>query len=152
MSETQRPRMWERVGECAPYPADAPVRVEPDYDLGWLVEAVNDGEYETEAYCGRDRELAISEGVRVARERGARLHIYYRWDPDFNHALEGRERPVGGGRGRWVTRDWSGWSTARPATGRTRKCSSTGVTKDGGDYYFCPATAKPVSLPVSARA
>lgn len=33
-----------------PYPENSPILISKDYDLGWIVEEVNDGEYEVQNF------------------------------------------------------------------------------------------------------
>ena len=64
-----------------PYSDKSPVLLSYDMDIGWIVEAVNDGEYEIQNYDWDDKinepdfELAIKE----AKERGVRVRYYHIW-------------------------------------------------------------------------
>lgn len=68
-----------------PYPDDSPILVLWDDDMGWLVEAVTDGEYEVENFPfpwlgvneineEPDWELAY----KLAKERNVRIRYYQR--------------------------------------------------------------------------
>lgn len=68
-----------------PYPENSPVLLSWDTDLGWIVETVEDGEYEVQNLPhyeteGRnlkpDFELAIEE----ANKRNVRVKYYHDWE------------------------------------------------------------------------
>lgn len=66
-----------------PYPDDSPVLLSYDMDLGWIVEVVNDGEYEVQNLpydldnknSYPDFDLAIKE----AKKRNVRVKYYHEW-------------------------------------------------------------------------
>ena len=55
-----------------------------DYDYGWIVEELNDGEYEMTYRRGyghteRARRMAFRDGCELAAQRGGKCRHYYEW-------------------------------------------------------------------------
>ena len=72
-----------------PYPDDSPVLLLYDMDLGWIVEAVNDGEYEVQnlheySYMkgteNHDEHPDFEFAIKEAKERGVRVRYYHDWE------------------------------------------------------------------------
>ncbi len=66
-----------------PYPDDSPVLLLYDIDMGWIVEAVNDGEYEVQNlpfYDEDNEEPDFELAIEEAKERGVRVRYYHRWE------------------------------------------------------------------------
>lgn len=72
----------------APYPDDYPVVISWDLDMGWIVEDLNEGEYEVQNNL--DIHYAQQEGkkvetpdfelaIKLAIERGVRVKYFHKW-------------------------------------------------------------------------
>jgi len=61
-------------GDSPPYPEDSPILISKDADLGWIVEAVNGGEYEIESdHFLYAKDIDFSTAIYLAKERKVEL-------------------------------------------------------------------------------
>lgn len=67
-----------------PYSDKCPVLIIWDYDLGWIVEAVEDGEYEVQnlpyPLYTKNEEPDFELAMKIAKEKGVRVRYYHKWD------------------------------------------------------------------------